>query len=99
MQQQKQPCEEELAEQQEKAFANAILAKVVFAGRGDTYIAAMPFEEDLTGGKSVTLAKTCWIGNKMPRWGQIIQLAQVEQFDAGWRAQLGRANELKPRKK
>ena len=83
----------ELLARREVAFAKAIRARGIGVERN--YIAAIPENKELTGDKSITLSKELWIGSQLPEIGQIIELAQVEEFGKGWRARLGRAVGLK----
>ena len=85
----------ELQARQEAAFAHAIRAIVRTVNDERGYIVAYPENQELTKNKSITLSKVLWLGTTMPQPSQVIELAQVEEFGGGWRAQLGRPIELK----
>lgn len=85
----------ELLRRRNEAFVGAIRAIVSYVDNDRGYIAAYPENRALTADKSITLSKQCWLGSDVPRNGQVIELARVEEFGTGWRAQLGRPVELK----
>lgn len=59
--------------------------------KGNRFAVAYPFDKALfPNGTTITFSLDEWEGERLPRSGQVVILANLEQFVKGWRARSAR---------